>query len=57
MEYLKEENLIDFLRMLEIAYQVDISALHVDCHLGIAHCQIVVVVDVADNFDDEDCDL
>jgi hypothetical protein len=55
VEYLKEENLIGFLRMLEIAYQVDISALRVDCHLGIA--RIVVVADVADNFDDEEFDL
>ena len=55
---MKEENLIGFLRMLEIAYQVDISALRVDYHLGIAQCQIVVVVvDFADNFDDEDFDL
>ena len=44
--------------MLEIAYQVDISALRVDCHLGIAQYQIVVVVvGAADNFDDEDFDL
>ena len=57
MEYLKEESLIDYLRMLEIAYQVDISALRVDFHLGISHCQIVAAADVADNFVDEDLHL